>query len=77
MIKKVIKLKTTHFGANGASDYTKHKDSERKLRYIKRHKANEDWNSPMTAGALSRWVLWNKPSYRDSVDDYKRKFKLK
>ena len=35
--------KTVHFGAAGMSDYTKHKDPERKERYIERHKKNEDW----------------------------------
>ena len=29
---------TISFGQNGASDYTKHKDKERKGRYIDRHK---------------------------------------
>ena len=30
----------------------------------------------MTAGALSRWILWNKPSYQDSVDDFIERFNL-
>ena len=30
--------KTIHFGASGASDFTKHKDEARKANYIKRHK---------------------------------------
>ena len=75
--KEDKKIKTIHFGATGYSDYTKHKDKERKARYLKRHKSNEKWNKPMTAGSLSRYVLWNKPSYKGSVADYKRKFKLK
>ena len=58
------------------SDYTKHKDPERKKRYIIRHKKNENWKDPTTAGALSRWVLWNKPSFRASVSDYKKRFNL-
>jgi len=66
--------KTVHFGANGMSDYTIHKDAERKKRYIARHAKNENFNNPITAGALSRWILWNKPSFRESVADYKRKF---
>ena len=70
------KIKTIHFGAAGMSDYTKHKDSFRKQRYLNRHKNNENWNDPMTAGALSRWILWNKPSLKDSIDDYKKKFKF-
>ena len=30
--------KTIHFGASGYSDYTKHKDDDRKERYLARHK---------------------------------------
>ena len=37
--------KTVHFGAAGMSDYTKHKDDERKQAYIQRHKKNEDWGA--------------------------------
>lgn len=67
----------THFGASGYSDYTKHKDSERKERYLARHEVNEDWNNPTSAGALSRWVLWNKPDLEESIEDYERRFNLK
>jgi hypothetical protein len=66
--------KRVHFGAKGMSDYTIHKDSERKKRYIARHSKNENWNNFTTSGALSRWVLWNKPSLRDSISDYKKRF---
>ena len=68
------KIKTVHFGANGYSDYTIHKDPERKKRYIERHERNEDWNNPMSAGALSRYILWNKPTKTESIKDYKNKF---
>ena len=70
------KIKTIHFGAAGMSDFTKHKDTFRKQRYLNRHKNNENWNNPMTAGALSRWILWNKPSLKASIDDYKKRFKF-
>jgi len=70
------KTRTTHFGANGMSDYTKHKDDERKTRYLSRHRKNENWSAPMTAGSLSRWILWNKPTRAASISDYKRRFKL-
>ena len=67
--------KVVPFGAAGMSDYTKHKNATRKQRYISRHSGmGESWNKPDTAGALSRWVLWNKPSFRASVADYKRRF---
>ena len=68
------KIKTTHFGAAGMSDYTKHKNKSRKQRYMNRHRTRENWNNPMSAGALSRWILWNKPTLKASISDYKRKF---
>jgi hypothetical protein len=67
---------STKFGRQGMSDFTKHKDEERKQRYLDRHKANENWNKPDTAGALSRWILWNKPTLRESIQDYKERFGL-
>jgi len=61
----------------GASDYTKHKDEERKQRYIDRHKKNEDWTKTgvKTAGFYSKHVLWNKPTLQASIDDINKKFK--
>lgn len=69
--------KTVSFGQKMASDYTKHKDKERKERYIARHKKNEDWNKSgvKTAGFYSKHVLWNKPTLKESVDDLNKKFK--
>lgn len=74
--KSTGREKTTHFGADGMSDFTKHKDPERKQRYINRHKKNENWNEPISPGALSRWILWNKTSLSASIADYKKKFKF-
>ena len=71
------RTKTTHFGAEGMSDYTKNRDKDRKQRYLKRHRQKENWNNPVSAGALSRWILWNKETRGASVADYKRRFNLK
>lgn len=70
------RTKKVSFGAKGYEDYTMHKDEARKELYLKRHKAREDWSKPDTAGALSRWILWNLPSFNASVADYKRRFNL-
>jgi hypothetical protein len=65
------------FGQKGYSDYTKHKDKTRKARYIKRHSGmGEHWNKPDTPGALSYHILWNKPSFKASVADFKKRFDL-
>lgn len=71
---KTKREKKVHFGQAGASDYTKHKNKERKENYIDRHKKRENWNDPTTPGALSRYILWNKPTLKESVKDYKEKF---
>lgn len=70
------------FGAYGMSDYTiynktkgKEEADKHKERYIKRHQKNEDWNNPISAGALSRFILWNKLTVKDSLEDYLNKFK--
>jgi hypothetical protein len=66
----------THFGAKNYDDYTTHKDDKRKMRYINRHKNNENWYNPKSAGALSRWILWNKKTMQSSINDYVRMFNL-
>ena len=66
-----------HFGQAGASDFTKNKDEKRKENYLDRHRERENWNDPLTPGALSRWILWNKPTLRDSILDFKKRFNLK
>ena len=68
--------KSIYFGASGFSDYTKHKDHARMLRYDKRHKAHENWSDLNTPGAWAKWVLWNKPSLQDSIKDMERRFKI-
>jgi guanylate kinase len=68
--------KTTHFGGKGYSDYTIHNDKDRKKRYDTRHSSREDWDDFTTAGALSKWILWNKPSLIDSFNHYKAMFSL-
>ena len=65
------------FGQKGYSDFTKHKDVTRRARYLRRHKGmGENWRDPTSAGALSRWILWNKPTFKASLADYKRRFGL-
>lgn len=64
------------FGAKGYSDYTIHKDTKRKERYIARHSKNENWTKSgiKTAGFWSRWLLWNKKTLKSSANYIKDKF---
>ena len=70
------KVKTTHFGSE-MSNYTQHKNNERKERYLARHKSNENWNDYTSSGSLARWLLWNKPTLSASFTDYLKRFNLK
>lgn len=75
--RRTGRSRTSHFGATGYSDFTIHKDPERKRRYLERHgRGREDWDDPTTPGALSRWLLWNKPTFGASLRDFKRRFGL-
>lgn len=75
--KERRKIKSVSFGSAGMNDYTLTNDNEAKTRYIARHSANENFNDYMTAGSLSRWLLWHKPTLSASYNDYIKKFGLK
>ena len=66
--------KTVSSGATGYSDFTKHKDEDRKKNYIARHKPNQDWKDHTTAGFWAKNILWNKPTIEASVRDTNKKF---
>ena len=62
------KTKTINFGMKGSKGtYYDIRDSNKKKAYISRHIVNENWSKEgiLTAGFLSRWVLW----YSDDIED--------
>ena len=77
------KSKTVHFGQSNANDYTiyykedgKKKADERKRLYYARH-SKEDWTKAETAGTLSKYILWFKPTIEQGIKAYLKEFKLK
>ena len=71
------RTKKTYFGEAGAPDFTITKDKAQRKRYLDRHRKNENWNNPESAGALSRWILWgNSTSRQENIRSFKSKFKL-
>jgi hypothetical protein len=76
IIKPNGQKKTVQFGAKGYSDFTIHKDKERKKNYESRHKSRENWgiSGITTAGFWAKWLLWNKPSLQNSIQSTSRKF---
>jgi len=69
-------LKQVRFGAIGYDDFTITNDLKQKKAYLARHRAREYWDDPMTPGALSRWLLWNKPTLHASILDFKKRFSI-
>jgi hypothetical protein len=69
--------RTVHFGAAGYTDFTRGAGEERRARYIKRHKKNEDWSRSnlMSAGFLARHVLWEEPTVRGALEKLNKKYK--
>jgi len=80
------KQKLVSFGAAGMRDFTlsprrnqPEKDEALKARraYISRHSGmGENWRDPLSAGALSRWLLWEFPTLEEAEREYRKRFRL-
>ena len=68
--------KTLHFGDSRYSDYTLHKDTERKKTYLARHK-KDNFNNPNYAGFYATNLLWNKKTLAESIRDTNNKLNVK
>ena len=47
-----------------------------KSRYRRRHR-NDNLESPLSAGALSYYLLWSETSLRKSIKNYEKRFNIK
>jgi len=77
VVESKDKKRTLHFGSAGMSDYTKHKDDERKKRYIDRHKKRENWSDPFSAGYWAKNILWNKKTIKESIKNTEKTKNIK
>ena len=69
--------KTIPFGAKGYTDYTKGASEAKRAAYIDRHQKNENFNNPMSAGSLSRYILWGgSRSMHTNIQEFKKKFHI-
>jgi hypothetical protein len=67
------RLKKVSYGARGMSDFTIHKDTERRSRYIQRH-IHDCLDDPYKPGFWSMWHLWGKSS--DSMKAFTQAVRL-
>lgn len=74
--------KTVHFGAKSYQDFTRYWKRDpalakaKRQAYITRHRVTEDWKDPTTPGALSRYILWEKPTVAASIAAFRRRFRV-
>lgn len=67
-------VETIHFGDNRYSDYIEYYRSnpaianQRRLLYLSRHN-KEDWNNFLKPAFWSRWVLWEKKTLKEAIDN--------
>lgn len=71
------KTLTRHFGTSSNYVLNKNKTKQDRENYIKRHRVNENFDDPTTAGSLSRHLLWgNSRSLNRNISDFKKRFNL-
>ena len=61
--------RTVHFGSKGGSTFIDHGDDDVKAAWLARHAVNETWKDYDSAGALARWLLWEKKSLREAIEE--------
>ena len=52
--------KTIHFGQKNGETFIDHGNTAKKRDWIARHKVNENWGDPKTAGFWAKHILWNR-----------------
>ena len=68
---------STRFGQTDPKmgTYIDHQNKELKKNYIKRHLKDLETNDYKRAGYLSMFLLWNKPTFKESIKDFNRRVK--
>jgi len=68
---------TTKFGQTNPKKGTfiDHRDKELKKNYMKRHLKDLETDDYKRAGYLSLFLLWNKPTLKESMKDFNRRIK--
>lgn len=65
--------KRIYFGASNYEHYTEgHLDIKRRDNYLNRHKKNENWNNPNSAGYWSARYTWLYPTYKEAYENIRK-----
>ena len=66
---------TTRFGQIDGDTFLDHNDNTKRENYVKRHIRDLRTKDPKRAGFLSMFILWNKSTLIESVNDYMERYK--
>jgi len=67
--------KSVHFGLKGSNTYLEHGDKTKRANYLNRHRKNENWNDPYTAGALSSRLTWgHSTNLQTNIKEFNKRF---
>ena len=61
--------RTVHFGSKSGSTYIDHGDDDVRAAWMARHETRENWKDYDSAGALARWLLWERPTLREAMQE--------
>jgi len=71
------KTTTTQFGTSSNFVLNPKKTLDDRKNYISRHRVNENFNDPTSAGSLSRHILWgDSRNLQKNISSFKKKFKI-
>lgn len=66
--------KKIQFGSKGSNTYLDGASEEKRDAYIARHSVNENFHK-VSAGALSRWVLWSSRTLEGGIRNFNKNVK--
>ena len=68
--------RNVHFGQKHGRTYTDHLNEMKKENWLKRHRYSIERAGyiPWSPAVLSKMILWNKPTIRESIDDYRKEY---
>jgi hypothetical protein len=73
--EKTKEINTIHFGTSAYENYIQHNDEDRKRLYKIRH-GKDKINDIYSAGCWSWWLLWNKKTLKESIENMEERFRI-
>ena len=66
-----------HFGSDVGKTFIDGRTEKEKEAWIARHKNDKNWDNKHSGIYHSRFLLWHKPTLKESIKDYEKKHNVK